>query len=289
MAASVEPLVWSARDARGLIRVPDASDDKYTHGVLGVVTGSQAYPGAAVLSVEAAARTGVGMVRYIGTPESTRLVLERRPEIVIGDGRVDAYLIGSGIDVSELATDSARREVISSALAQGVPLVVDAGGLDELTRSSGASSPIVITPHFRELARLLTRTGLAVEASTIERSPGVWAARAADYLSLTVLLKGAVTHICSAADDRGTRFHAVVTSATSWMATAGTGDVLAGILGALVATHGAAIAADPEVLAPVAATAAYLHAQAGAKASAGGPLVSLDVAEAIPSVIANLL
>ena len=289
MSASVEPLVWSARDARGLIRVPDASDDKYTHGVLGVVTGSQAYPGAAVLSVEAAARTGVGMIRYIGTPESTRLVLERRPEVVTGDGRVDAYLIGSGIDVSELATDNGRRSVIATALAQGVPVVVDAGGLDELTLDTGATSPIVITPHFRELARLLTRTGLAVEPSVIERSPGVWAAKAADHLRVTVLLKGSVTHICSPADDRGNRFHAVVASATSWMATAGTGDVLAGILGSLVATHAAAVASDPDVLAPIAATAAYLHAQAGAKASGGGPLVSLDVAEAIPSVIASLL
>ena len=289
MAASVDPLVWSARDARGLIRVPSASDDKYTHGVLGVITGSQAYPGAAVLSVEAAARTGVGMIRYIGTPESTRLVLERRPEVVTGDGRVDAYLIGSGLDVIELAADSERRAVITSALAQGVPVVVDAGGLDELTLDSGATSPIVFTPHFRELARLLTRTGLPVELSAIERSPGVWATKAADHLRVTVLLKGAVTHICSPADDRGTRFHAVVTSATSWMATAGTGDVLAGILGSLVATHAAAIESDPEVLAPIAATAAYLHAQAGAKASGGGPLVSLDVAEAMPSVIATLL
>ena len=289
MPASVEPLLWSARDARALIRVPNASDDKYSHGVLAVITGSQAYPGAAVLSVEATARTGVGMIRYIGTPESTRLVLERRPEVVTGDGRVDAYLCGSGIDAQELATDDSRKAIIAGAFAQKIPLVLDAGGPDELSRVAGATSPIVITPHYRELARLLARTGMKAQASTIERSPGIWAAKAADHLGVTVLLKGAVTHICSPADERGSRFHAVVTSATTWMATAGTGDVLAGILGALVATHADAIAHDPEVLGPIAATAAFIHAQAGARASGGGPLVSLEVAEAIPAVIASLL
>jgi hydroxyethylthiazole kinase-like uncharacterized protein yjeF len=257
--------------------------------VLGVVAGSQAYPGAAVLSVEAAARSGVGMIRYIGTAESTRLVLERRPEVVTGDGRVDAYVIGSGIDPQELRLDAPRTTIIDQAFASSTPLVIDAGGLDWLPLPARPHSPLVITPHFRELAKTLSRAGLTVDAPAIEKDPGLWASRAADHLGVTVLLKGSLTHVCSPADERGTRFHAIVTSANSWMATAGTGDVLAGILGALVATHADAVAHDVAVLGPIAATAAFVHVRAGEQASGGGPLVALDVAEAIPDVIAHLL
>ena len=131
--------------------------------------------------------------------------------------------------------------------------------------------------------------GMTVDDREVARIPDAWAQRAADEFGATILLKGAVTHIATPANDRGERFHAVVSSNTHWMASAGTGDVLAGILGALVATHADAVTADQDALGPLAATAAYIHAQAGERASAGGPLVALDVAEAIPSVIASLL
>src|SRR3954470_13754689 len=88
---------WTAADTAREYRVPEASDDKYSRGVLGVLTGSAQYPGAAVLGVEAAARTGAGMVRYLGDAEAARLVLQRRPEIVTAPGRVQAWLIGSGM------------------------------------------------------------------------------------------------------------------------------------------------------------------------------------------------
>src|SRR6185312_9288269 len=80
------------------IAVPGPGDDKYARGVVGFVTGSAPYPGAAVLGVEAAARTGVGMIRYLGPGRATRLVLQRRPEAVTVDGRVQAWVLGSGQD-----------------------------------------------------------------------------------------------------------------------------------------------------------------------------------------------
>ena len=82
MTGSAERLIWTAEDAREWIAVPTADDDKYSRGVLGVITGSHDYPGAAVLGVEAAARTGVGMVRYTGPRAVGVMVLARRPEIV---------------------------------------------------------------------------------------------------------------------------------------------------------------------------------------------------------------
>src|SRR5688572_29932419 len=89
---------WTVEDTGHALRRPTAADDKYSRGVLGVRTGSDAYPGAAVLGVDAAWRTGVGMVRYVGADRPTALVLARRPETVAVDGRVQAWLIGSGTD-----------------------------------------------------------------------------------------------------------------------------------------------------------------------------------------------
>ena len=91
---------WTVQDAARVLRRPTAPDDKYSRGVLGIRTGSDQYPGAAVLGVEAAWRTGLGMVRYLGPSVPTSLVLQRRPETVTADGRVQAWLIGSGTDAA---------------------------------------------------------------------------------------------------------------------------------------------------------------------------------------------
>jgi NAD(P)H-hydrate repair Nnr-like enzyme with NAD(P)H-hydrate dehydratase domain len=102
-----------------------------------------------------------------------------------------------------------------------------------------------------------------------------------------VLLKGAVTHVC---DPDGHRF--TVSAPTHWLATAGSGDVLGGILGALVATHHEQIATDAAVLTSLAATASWVHGEAARRASAaveGGPVTALDIAEAVPAVIGRLL
>jgi NAD(P)H-hydrate repair Nnr-like enzyme with NAD(P)H-hydrate dehydratase domain len=99
-----------------------------------------------------------------------------------------------------------------------------------------------------------------------------------------VLLKGHSTYV--AAPD-GTRL--VASSAPTWTATAGAGDALGGILGALVATHASDVARDGALLAKLAATASVIHGLAAERASGGGPFVVLELAEAIPAVIASLL
>ena len=272
---------WNSDDARAHIAVPREVDDKYTRGVLGVITGSTNYPGAAVLGVEAALHTGLGMVRYLGPELPQNLVLQRRPEAVTANGRVQAWLVGSGMDAS--TRDLAAAALLEMALGQGLPTVIDAGALDLLGLATGST---VITPHFRELAQLVQATPQQIAAN-----PAAWAVRAAEQLGVTVLLKGHSTYI--AAPD-GTRI--VVSTAPAWVATAGAGDALGGILGALVATHSAqlgdesgVLGADPGLLARLAATASTLHGLAATRASAGGPLTVLGLIAEVPAVIANLL
>lgn len=265
---------FTADDARRWIAVPTTADDKYSRGVVGFVTGSARYPGAAVLGVEAALHTGVGMVRYLGPGRATRLVLARRPEAVTADGRVQAWVLGSGQDVGE--RDDLTRELLDTALAQDVPVVLDSGALDLAARGIG---PALLTPHAGELATLL-----GVEREDIVADASGSSLKAAADLGATVLLKG---HTSFIATPDGSVLR--VTAPTSWLATAGTGDALAGILGALVATHADAIAADPSVLASLAATACILHGTAGERASGGGPFTVLDLCHRLPEVVAELV
>jgi hydroxyethylthiazole kinase-like uncharacterized protein yjeF len=265
---------WAPADARDYIAIPTVDDDKYSRGVLGVVTGSDDYPGAAVLGVEAALRTGLGMVRYLGPERASTLVLQRRPEVVTTDGRVHAWLIGSGMDAANRAEDVTER--LRTIIAHGVPTVIDAGALDLVRDASGS---VIITPHYRELARLLD-----VDAAEIASDPAGWATRAAETLSVTVLLKGHNTYI---AGSDGTCL--VAATAPRWLATAGAGDALGGILGALVATHASELSRDSSLPAKLAATAAVIHGLAAGRASGGGPLTVLDLAAAVPATIAELL
>lgn len=273
---------WTADDAAEWIAAPAAPDDKYTRGVLGVVSGSNEYPGAAVLSVEAAHRAGVGMVRYTGPRALRQAVLAHRPETVTVQGRVQAWLIGSGID-------QGRRSFVllgdlGRALAAQVPVVLDAGALDLVGTHS---APTVITPHARELTALLVAREIRASLAEVRADPAAWAAAAAAELGVAVLLKGAVTHVC---DPSGNRY--TITAPTHWLATAGTGDVLGGILGALVATHHERLATDASALTSLAATAAWVQGEAARRASAevgGGPVTALDIAGSVPHVIGSLL
>jgi len=261
---------FTARDAAGFVKTPTERDDKYSRGVLGVITGSDQYPGAAVLGVEAALRTGVGMVRYAGPQRASDLVLARRPEAVASNGRVQAWLIGSGTDHAAYSDPAA-----DEAMAQGLPVILDGGALALHTQRTG---PLVITPHYRELARVLS-----VEPAQIADDPATWAVKAADLLRVTVLLKGYTTHVA------GPGIQLAVQAAPTWLATAGAGDALAGILGALVATHSDEIAEDERMLARLAATASLIHGLAADRASRGGPITILDLCEAVPATIATLL
>lgn len=267
-------------EAARWIAVPGDDDDKYSRGVVGFVTGSAKYPGAAVLGVEAAAHTGVGMIRYLGAGRPTRLVLQRRPEVVTAEGRVQAWVLGSGqdpADVKKDGLDELTSDLLDRALAQSVPTLLDGGALG---RRADARGSVLLTPHARELSRLID-----LDVDAILANPDAAARRAALELDATVLLKGHTTRIASPGSDRLLR----VRSAPSWLATAGAGDALAGVLGALLATHHEQLAADPKLLAPLAATGAVLHGLAAERASGGGPLTILDLAAALPGVIAELL
>ncbi|MQA25809.1 MAG: NAD(P)H-hydrate dehydratase [Micromonosporaceae bacterium] len=257
--------------------VPRRSDHKYTRGVLGVVAGSDMYPGAAVLACAGAVRAGVGIVRYIGPQRVTEHVLAARPEVVPGLGRVQAWLLGSGVE-----DDEPQDRAIDEALSSGLPCVVDAGALEACVRRRAAGSrpasadDVLLTPHAGELARMLNMLGHQVTREQVEARPmrhASWLAREADA---TVLLKG--HHTLIAAPDRRLFSQG---DGPAWLATAGSGDVLAGIAGALIAGG---------VRAPEAgAMAALVHGRAAASVSQGGPIVASDIANATPATVAALL
>lgn len=275
------PLSWSADQAARHLRSPTDADDKYSRGVVGMRTGSDAYPGAAVLGVEAAWRSGTGMVRYLGPERASVLVLQRRPETVTADGRVQVWVIGSGSDAA-VRPDS-ETTALRGILSGDVPVVVDAGALD---LAADASAPIVVTPHARELDRLREALGLEPAAPEHRETSAVQTAAA---LGGAVLLKGARTLVATPGG-----WCAAIEAGTPWLATAGTGDVLAGVIGAVVAGAAAQRDLGREDLGPLAASAAWIHGQAARRAAArrgrdGGPITALDVAEALPFVIGELL
>ncbi|MFF8188414.1 NAD(P)H-hydrate dehydratase [Microbacterium sp. NPDC016588] len=275
---------WTGHDAARALRRPTDADDKYSRGVVGLRTGSTRYPGAAVLGVEAAWRTGTGMVRYLGPARAQDLVLQRRPETVTAGGRVQAWVIGSGTDAAD--RDAAETAALRGILSGEVPVVADAGALDLVP---AASAPVIVTPHARELARLRETLGLAAEAAADEEARERAAVETAEALRGVVLSKGAVTIVAAP----GGWVRRIATG-TPWLATAGTGDVLGGVLGAVVAGASAAGRTSLDDLAACAATAAWLHGTAGTVAAtgrggAGGPIAALDVTEALPAVVAGLL
>jgi hydroxyethylthiazole kinase-like uncharacterized protein yjeF len=270
---------WTVRDAARVLRRPTAADDKYSRGVLGVRTGSERYPGAAVLGVEAAWRAGVGMVRYLGPPAPTSLVLQRRPETVTGDGRVQAWLIGSGTDANERS--DADTALLRKVLAADLPVIADAGALD---LAVGAQAPRILTPHGREHARLRAMLGLGGDPPATDAERAVSASETSVALGATVVLKGSVTIVASPDG-----WAASVSVGTPWLATAGTGDVLAGAIGAVVAGAG-----STAHLGPLAATGVWLHGRAASLAAAdlgaaGGPITALDVAAALPRAVAEAI
>ena len=266
---------WGAADAAHRIYIPGQRDNKYTHGVLGVVTGSEKYPGAAVLGVEAAHRTGIGMVRFLGEKAPADLVLARRPETVTVSGAVDAWLVGSGME----STPNLNSELpaVSHAAFGFQPVVIDAGGLGFLDH---VSAPAIITPHEGELERLVPRGGASREE---------WVARAAEQLGVVVVLKGYETLVATPEEATGGSFLVKVTSPTSWLATAGTGDVLAGIIAAVVATHSVKRVPSLQELAEMAATGVFLHGKAAELAGEDGPFPALDVAEAVSRAVALVI
>jgi NAD(P)H-hydrate repair Nnr-like enzyme with NAD(P)H-hydrate dehydratase domain/NAD(P)H-hydrate repair Nnr-like enzyme with NAD(P)H-hydrate epimerase domain len=343
-----QPALESADDglARQAIRLPHLDDAKYSRGVVGLITGSARFPGAAVLGAEAAARTNTGMIRYLGPQRAQNMVLTAVPEAVIGKGHVQSWVVGSGVPTAsadETGID-AQRSTIAALLAHystgdelsgdaepaptthddadspqddpstieayDMPAIcVDAGALDLLP--AHVPPQVVITPHAGELADLLADLGEDIDRAQVQAEPWRWAQRAHDITGATVLLKGAITIVVGDDGDGGTRT-LVSGSAPAWLATAGAGDVLAGITGALLAQQDGLLQQDSSLCVEVAAAAAYVHGMAAGIASnsdqqgwqtpqvfgmppvvaednAGHPIVASDVVRTIGEALEELL
>jgi len=267
-------------DVAALLPRPSAESDKYRRGVVGIAAGSARYPGAAVLAVAAALHGGAGAVRYAGAAAAD--VVRAHPETLVTHGgpadagRVQAWVCGPGI-----GTDAAAERALDEALAAPVPLLLDADGLGLLARRGpkaldgrgpGSGRPVLLTPHAGEAAALLAGAGEQVERATVEGARLRYARLLAESYGATVLLKGSTTVVATADPGDPVR---VNPTGTSWLATAGAGDVLSGLAGALLAAG----------LAPLdaASAAAYLHGLAARRIADGAPITALEVAAELPA------
>jgi hydroxyethylthiazole kinase-like uncharacterized protein yjeF len=290
-------------DISALIPRPGPESNKYRRGVLGLLAGSDRFTGAAQLATGGAVHGGAGMIRLVTAPAAAAAVRQVWPEVVITElegesrfrsgkneeftpagsqqpfldhvGRVQAWVAGPGMGVTQ---DAERR--LAAVLATSLPVLVDADGLSVLARRRDLlprPAPTLLTPHAGELARLLDADPADVEARRLE-----YARRAATAVGACVLLKGSTTVI---APPDGMDPVLVNTTGTPWLATAGSGDVLSGLAGALLAQG---------LLPPQAAiAAAYLHGIAARLAAADhtgqrpgvpgeAPIGASDVVRALP-------
>ena len=271
---------WDLQCSGTILHAPGLKDSKYTRGVVAFVTGSERYPGAALLGVSAAVQTGAGYVRYVGPTRCEDAILAAHPEVVFGEGTANAWVVGSGMD-SAIA-ESGRRSLILSLLPGSLQtadrgrdgqlpfVVMDAGALSAFYTAVKAApdSPViprtVITPHSGEAAALARALDYDVQHGEIEASPRIWAQILADRLGCVCVLKGADTVIATA-NRPGDLLE--FTQGTHWLATAGTGDVLAGVIGTLIAQNASRIDNNEVTLAQVAATGVALHGLAGSLAA----------------------
>jgi ADP-dependent NAD(P)H-hydrate dehydratase / NAD(P)H-hydrate epimerase len=279
--APIDPHHGATRDcvARAL-PARGAGSHKYVAGAVVVVAGSPEYPGAAVLAVRGAQRAGAGYVTAVVGAPAVALVRGSSPEAIVRpwpeageehvleellQARADAVVLGPGL------SGDAAVPLVRAVLAAGRPTVLDADGLAPFRRDPEAlrrDAPLVLTPHAGELGRLLDRSSQEIGARRLAS-----AQEAARRTGATVVLKGDDT-IIAAPDGRV----AVNDLASPALATAGTGDVLAGATGALLAAG-----AEPFL---AAAGAVRLHARAGRRAAAAcgavDGVVAFDVAEHLP-------
>ena len=276
--------------ALSLLRGPTATDDKYSRGVVGFVTGSTAYPGAALLGVTAAMRAGAGLVRLATDDSVLRLVLEARPECVPVSGfspvpRCDAWVLGSGVAGDDLGAQ-ARTDALLASLDASVPLVLDAGALEivDLARIGGHC---ILTPHAGEAVRLLARWGVSSTRSEVEGDLIGVAQQLANLSGAVVLLKGSRS-IVAAPGDVFWR----ADEAPHELAVAGSGDVLAGILGALCAKANASASLQGGAafdLFEVAKAGVWLHSEAARSLAVDGQFAALELADHLKVVVRDLV
>lgn len=280
-------------DAAMLWPVPTRAGHKYSRGVVGVVAGSPSYPGAAVLVAAGALGAGCGMVRHVADPAVTAAVVAAHPEVVTGqdpDVRVQAWVLGPGVAEDDDEQRGRAAHALAAAVRAGLPVVVDAGALHLLPPRVGPR--VVLTPHAGELARLLEEHDVDVDREAVEAEPLRWAREAHRRTGATVLLKGATTVVV------GDGVVLTQADAPAWLATAGAGDVLAGVLGAVLAGRsehlvpgagGGRPGGEGRLVARLVATAVLVHGRAAHRANPGGPVSAGEVARALPGTVAELL
>lgn len=311
--------------AAAAVPTPAFADDKYARGVVGLVAGSDTYPGAGLLATRGALASGVGMVRLNSTRRVQDLVLAAEPGVVMVGGRIQAALIGPGMD------EDRREDALELAHfcgQSGTPLVIDAGALDLVPELLGTIVPdaTVLTPHYGEAARLLSELGKPTTRAQVAAAPLRYARALHEATGAHVVLKGPVTIVYSfedvdlthgeGADDENapysddarssaradlTRVYepTVARVTTSWAGVAGSGDVLAGLIAGILARPTAHNpASTPEGARPLLVTSARLSAAVSLHASAAqtaamrregrAPIQARDIADAIPEVLAAL-
>ncbi|RRR37477.1 bifunctional ADP-dependent NAD(P)H-hydrate dehydratase/NAD(P)H-hydrate epimerase [Schaalia georgiae] len=319
----------TAASAAAHYHAPAFEDHKYTRGVVGVVAGSDTYPGAGVLAVRGALASGVGMVRLNSTRRVEDLVLAAEPGVVTAGGRIQAGLIGPGLDEARRAE---ALELAEFCLDARLPLVIDAWALDLVPGLAGRTrnAALTITPHYGEAARLLTALGRPTTRARVVEAPLRAAQSLHESTGATVVLKGAATIVygaaraalvdgsapgragalgreqgdgpgapCSPEEPRGWDSARAIVSplGCGWASVAGSGDVLAGLV---AGTHAGARArrerdgANAHDPVAEAAAAVWVHGEAARLASRarhapGQPIQARQIADAIPPVIGGIL
>ena len=264
----------------GLIASPKRpSDTKYTAGAVLVIGGARGFSGAPLMAALAALRASAGLVWVATPPDAARILEARVPEVMVRPlpdaldllSRADAVALGPGLGRTEEAVELAREVGIGHA----GPIVIDADGLHafngDLEALRARPSPAVLTPHDGEMGRLLGETSDWVRRNRLEA-----VRRAATQSGCVVLLKGPDTLIADAGGDRVCVSHAGV----SGLATAGSGDVLTGVVAAMLA--------GGEDTWTATCTAAEAHGGAGRLATERlGPsgIIATDVIAALPEVM----
>ncbi|WP_408932338.1 bifunctional ADP-dependent NAD(P)H-hydrate dehydratase/NAD(P)H-hydrate epimerase [Corynebacterium sp. YSMAA1_1_D6] len=266
---------------------PGAHSDKYSGGVVALAAGSDTYPGAGILCATAAVRATPSMVRFIDDNTITSLL----PELVChpdvpSSGRAQAWVVGPG-----RGTDSAAATELRKVLAQGLPTILDADALTLLARNTSlrrtvAEHPLtILTPHEGEFTRLYKATFSTAPSAAW----GEALRELAEELNSIILLKGRLTRV-TAPGQPIYSFNA----GHSFAATPGSGDVLSGVLGAVIAQLSAATSSPSpaEIITEVLhAGAIHAHAAAIAAETPDGfaPCSASQIAAAIPQAIARLL
>lgn len=297
---------FDPQSAREFLFAPSADEDKYRRGVVGVVAGSDTYPGAGLLTTFAASNTGVGMVRLNSTRRVEDLVLHYAPGVVTVGGRIQSGVIGPGC-TNERYEDC--RELAQFCIESKLPLVIDAGALDLVKglrdyadAHSRSLSRTILTPHHGEAARLLTQLGSTRSRADIDADPATSAKELASLTGAIILLKSATTLCSYLHHDQGSRTQEIllIPQETPWAGVAGSGDVLAGTLAGIAAGFQARAErrqGNPSIseaeCASLASLGAWVHAQAALLASVGSegkacPIQAIDIARALPEIIGGL-